>query len=163
MPKRVRVKKVVVRIAHEELEEEKQGVGKVVERFFIPLKPFQLQPLPIEPNIPKIAPRLSGLGGLGGLGGINIGGIGAIHDIRELRQLLSDEKARILAVVKARKPESLYKLAKFLGRDFKAVRSDVKLLEKFGFLKLVREKDKKGKKKLRPLLAIDKLQVTIEV
>lgn len=152
MPKRSRIKKVVVKVSHEERgKAEKDGEsdikeGKVVERFIIPmLKPFQLQPLPIETNLPKL-PRLP-----------------PAPQVKDLRQILSDEKARILAMVKVKKPESLYKLAKLLGRDFKAVRDDVKLLEKFGFIKLIHEKDKKTKKKrLRPLLAIEKLQITVE-
>lgn len=152
MPKRIRIKKVIVKVAHESSElaleagEKETGEGHVVERFIIPmLRPFQLQPLPVEPKLPKL-PRLP-------LG----------PQVKDLRQLLSDEKARILATVKARKPASLYRLARLLGRDFKAVRSDVKLLEKFGFIKLIHEKDPKTKKKrLKPVLVIDKLQVTVE-
>lgn len=81
-------------------------------------------------------------------------------DLSELRQLLSNEKARILNTIKNKNPESIYKLAKTLGRDFKAVREDVKLLEKFGFIELKAET--KGKrKKLKPIMAIEKLQLNI--
>ena len=38
--------------------------------------------------------------------------------ISALRQLLSNEKARILDVIKTKKPVSIYALAKILGRDF---------------------------------------------
>lgn len=153
MAKKSRVRKIIVKIASEELEKVDEGEieagkeAKLVGRFFIPmLKPFQLQPLPIGADIPKLAPGLTG------------------HNIKELRQLLSDEKARILSAIKNRKPVSLYHLAKMLGRDFKAVRQDVKLLEKIGFIKLVNDKDKKTKKKrLKPVLALDKLQVTVEL
>jgi predicted transcriptional regulator len=61
-------------------------------------------------------------------------------DLALLRQLLSNEKARLLNVVKFKKPNSLYALAKELGRDFKTVRDDVLLLKKFGFIDLVQEK-----------------------
>ena len=53
-----------------------------------------------------------------------------------LRKLLSNEKARLMHVIKTKKPESIYDLAKILGRDFKSVSDDVKLLEKIGFLDL---------------------------
>ena len=80
--------------------------------------------------------------------------------LAELRQLLSNEKAKILNTIKEQKPGSIYKLARFLGRDFKAVSQDVKLLKKFGFLELILES--KGKrKKLRPVIAIDSLQINI--
>ena len=53
-----------------------------------------------------------------------------------LRKILSNEKARILHVVKNQNPSSIYDLAKKLGRGFKSVNDDVKLLERFGFLEL---------------------------
>jgi predicted transcriptional regulator len=59
-----------------------------------------------------------------------------------LRQLLSNEKARILNVIKYENPSSLYDLSKKLGRDFKVVYEDVKLLQRFGFIEIVEEKTK---------------------
>ena len=60
--------------------------------------------------------------------------------ISALRQLLNNEKARILSVIKAEKPSSLYELAKKLDRSFKSVHDDIKLLERFGFIELKEEK-----------------------
>ena len=56
--------------------------------------------------------------------------------ILALRQLLSNEKARILHVIKTEKPTSIYNLAKKLGRGFKSVNDDIKLLKRFGFIEL---------------------------
>ena len=50
-----------------------------------------------------------------------------------LRQLLSNEKARLLNIVKTQSPGSIYELSKKLGRTFKSVSDDVKFLERFGF------------------------------
>lgn len=83
-------------------------------------------------------------------------GIGAF------RQLLSNEKARILHVLKTKKPSSLYALSKILKRDFKAVNQDLKVLERFGFVELVAEKTGK-RERLRPILAIDTLNISIRV
>ena len=55
-------------------------------------------------------------------------------DLSILRHLLSNEKARLLNIIKVKKPRSMYNLAKILGRDFKSVREDVMLLKKFGFI-----------------------------
>jgi len=63
--------------------------------------------------------------------------------IKQFKQLLSLEKARILHVLKAKKPKSIYSLAKELKRDFKAVRQDIKMLEQFGLVRLIPEEDKK--------------------
>ncbi len=80
--------------------------------------------------------------------------------LADLRQLLSNEKAKMLNAIKDQNPESIYSLAKFLGRDFKAVSHDIKLLEKFGFIEL-KPLSKGKRKKLKPIISIDNLQINI--
>ena len=80
--------------------------------------------------------------------------------LADLRQLLSNEKAKILNTIKNQKPESIYLLAKALGRDFKSVRQDIKTLEKYGFIEL-KEEIKGKRKRLKPLITIDNLQINI--
>jgi len=82
--------------------------------------------------------------------------------IANLRQILSNEKARMLHVIKNKQPDSIYKLAKLLGRDFKAVRHDIRLLEKFGFLELV-SSHKQGRERIRPVLDADQIVITINI
>lgn len=62
--------------------------------------------------------------------------------ILALRQLLSNEKARILDVIKIQNPSSIYELAKKLGRTFKSVSEDIKILKRFGIIELIEEKHK---------------------
>jgi len=78
------------------------------------------------------------------------------------RQLLSDEKARIIHAISSKKPVSVYALAKLLGRDFKAVRQDVRLLEQFGIVRLVKEKSGK-RQRSRPVLAEKKIDISFEM
>jgi len=75
-----------------------------------------------------------------------------------LRQLLSNEKARILNVIKLEKPISIYHLAKKLGRGFKSVNDDIKLLERFGFIDLIEEKTKK-RTRYRPEIVVDTVTI----
>ena len=82
--------------------------------------------------------------------------------VSALRQLLSNEKARILDVVKYKNPRSIYDLAKILERPFKAVFDDLKLLQRFGFIDLMKEKTKK-RQRLRPVLAVDNLIINIKI
>ena len=82
--------------------------------------------------------------------------------ISALRQLLSNEKARILDVVKNNNPKSIYDLAKILERPFKAVFDDVKLLQRFGFIDLRKEKTKK-RPRHRPTIATDNLIINIKI
>lgn len=82
--------------------------------------------------------------------------------ISALRKLLSNERARLIHVIKENKPDSIYKLAKFLGRDFKSVIEDIKLLERFGFLEMVSERTGK-RERLKPILVVDTVTITIKI
>ena len=83
-------------------------------------------------------------------------------DLSLLRSMLSHEKARLLHVLKTKQPNSLYELAKILGRDFKSVRQDIRVLEEFGFVEMIPVH--KGKRqKLKPILVINQLKINIEV
>jgi predicted transcriptional regulator len=79
-----------------------------------------------------------------------------------LRKLLSNEKARLMHVIKKDKPGSIYGLAKLLKRDFKSVNDDVKLLEKFGFIDMLSEKTGK-RQRLRPILVVDTMNIRIKI
>jgi predicted transcriptional regulator len=79
-----------------------------------------------------------------------------------LRRLLSNEKARLLHILKTQKPGSIYLLAKKLGRNFKTVNDDIKLLERFGFIELIEEKTK-NRIRHRPELLIDTLTINLKI
>lgn len=82
--------------------------------------------------------------------------------VSALRQLLSNEKARILSTIKKEKPISIYDLSKKLGRNFKSIHDDIKLLERFGFIELVEEKTK-NRTRLRPVLINDSITIHIKI
>jgi len=82
--------------------------------------------------------------------------------ILALRQLLSNEKARILNVIKQEKPSSIYNLAKKLNRGFKSVNDDVKLLQRFGFLQLIEEKTK-NRIRYKPEIVADLITINIKI
>ncbi len=83
-------------------------------------------------------------------------------DIKLLRSLLSNEKARILHVLRTKSPRSIYALSKILGRDFKSVREDITVLERFGFIEFHAEKTGR-RESLKPVLVVDRLQVMIDI
>lgn len=82
--------------------------------------------------------------------------------ISALRQLLSNEKARLLHVIKTENPGSIYDLAKKLGRNFKSVSDDIKLLERFGFIELIEEKTK-NRRRHKPEVVIDTLTIHVKI
>jgi len=73
-----------------------------------------------------------------------------------LRQLLSNEKARLLHAIKTQNPGSIYELAKKLGRGFKSVNDDIKLLEKFGFIELIEKRHK-------PVILADTVTIHLKI
>lgn len=83
-------------------------------------------------------------------------------DLALLRRLLTNEKARLLNVIKIKKPDSIYTLAKFLGRDFKSVREDIKLLERFGFIDLV-EEHKGHRITHKPVITANLLNIIVRI
>lgn len=84
------------------------------------------------------------------------------QSLSALRNLLSNEKARLLHIVKTKNPKSVYSLAKILQRDFKSVSEDVKLLEKFGFIDLIAEKTGK-RDRLKPVVILDSLILELKI
>jgi len=80
--------------------------------------------------------------------------------LASLRSLLSNEKARILHVIKTKAPKSIYNVSKLVGRDFKSVLEDINLLEEFGFIDLIKETTGK-RERLRPVTIIDVLKIEI--
>lgn len=79
-------------------------------------------------------------------------------DISLVRSLLATEKARILYILKKNQPNSIYELAKVLGRDIKTVRQDVLLLEKIGVIELI-PVHKGNRQKIKPLLVADSIEI----
>lgn len=83
-------------------------------------------------------------------------------DIALLRKVLSNEKSRILHHLKQKKFKSIYALAKRLGRDFKSVYEDLKILERVGFIEF--HLGKTGKREsLMPVLTVDELRMVIKI
>jgi len=82
--------------------------------------------------------------------------------LKALRNILSNEKAKLLHIVKTKQPSSVYVLSKLLKRDFKSVHSDISMLKRFGLIELVSEKTGK-RARLKPVLAVDTLVVEIRV
>lgn len=82
--------------------------------------------------------------------------------VSALRQLLSNEKARILHAIKHKNPSSIYELAKILGRGFKSVNDDLKLLERFGFIEFMEEKTKK-RTRHKPKIVVDTITLHLKV
>lgn len=83
-------------------------------------------------------------------------------EISDLKRILSDSKAKIIETIREKEPDSIYELSKLLERDFKLVRDDIKVLNKFGIIELI--VSRKGRREsLKPVIKFDELNVRIEL
>jgi len=54
--------------------------------------------------------------------------------VEAMRQVLTEPRLSILHAIRTRHPQSIAELAKFVGRDFKNVRADVRVLSDLGLV-----------------------------
>jgi len=83
------------------------------------------------------------------------------ENLDAMRKVLTEERLRILKVVKQRQPSSIYALAKLLGRDTKNTFNDVQFLFEAGLIELKKNKD--GREKTTPIVSYDKILLEIPV
>ena len=83
------------------------------------------------------------------------------ENIDTMRKIITEERIRILHVIKTEHPSSIYELAKLLKRDLKNVSDDVHYLAQVGLLEL--EKTKVGREKTTPKVGYSKILVEIPV
>lgn len=69
------------------------------------------------------------------------------------QKFMSQNKLQILMAISRLKPESIYQLEKMVGRQYPHVLKDCRMLESFGFIKLVESEG--VKKQLKPELIFD--------
>jgi len=85
-----------------------------------------------------------------------------VSNLDDLRKILTDERIRVLQVIKSENPSSVYELAKLLGRDRAAVIRDLEILRNLGLVEFVEER--KGRRKVkRPVVPYDEIDVSISV
>lgn len=83
------------------------------------------------------------------------------ENLEAMRKVLTEERLRILKVVKQRHPSSIYALAKVLGRDVKNTFNDVQFLSEAGLIELKKSKD--GRERTTPIVSYDKILLEISV
>jgi predicted transcriptional regulator len=83
--------------------------------------------------------------------------------IEAVRNLLTPSRLALLQVVRARRPGSIYELAKLVGRDLKNVQGDIKLLEQYGLVRLDRAR-RTGKRMVKaPRAACSEIALRIAI
>ena len=81
--------------------------------------------------------------------------------IASFDKFLTGQKLHILSAILAKKPDSIYALAKIVDRDFANVSRDCTALEQKGFIKLEDANDERGSK--IPRLVFDYNVITVHL
>lgn len=82
--------------------------------------------------------------------------------IEAARNFLTHERLALLRAIRSRHPGSLYELAKLVGRDFKNVQEDIRILERHGLVRITKES--RGKRKVKvPQVLFEEIALRIAI
>lgn len=85
----------------------------------------------------------------------------SFENIEALRKVLTEKRLELLHVIKEQNPDSIYELAQLVDRDINSVKDDIHVLEELGLISL--EEIHEARRRVRPLLEFDRIQVEIAV
>ena len=87
--------------------------------------------------------------------------ITSFQSLDQLRKFLTPKRLELLRVIRHKKPQSIYGLAKLVERTPENVNTDLKFLEKLGFVEVTKVKE--IRKKSIPEVSYDKMTLEIPV
>ncbi len=85
----------------------------------------------------------------------------SFQSLDQLRKFLTAKRLELLRVIRHKKPQSIYGLAKLVERTPENVNTDLKFLERLGFVEVTRVKE--IRKKSIPEVSYDKMTLEIPV
>lgn len=84
----------------------------------------------------------------------------SFESLETMRKVLTEERLRILKIIKKYHPGSIYELAKILKRDTKNVSDDVHYLAELALIEIEKGKSN-GREKTTPVVNYDKILLEI--
>ena len=85
----------------------------------------------------------------------------AFPDAEALRTVLTNRRLELLHIIRRQSPPSVYALAHLVDRDLKSVNTDLRVLVNLGLVEL--EHIQEARKKVKPIVTYDKLNVEIQL
>jgi predicted transcriptional regulator len=83
--------------------------------------------------------------------------------IEAVRNLLTRNRLALLRAVRSARPGSIYELAKMVNRDLKNVQDDLKILERYGLIRMT-DAAGSGKRRVRvPRSRFDQIELKIAI
>jgi|TARA_B100001971_G_C18084144_1_gene479925 predicted transcriptional regulator len=85
----------------------------------------------------------------------------SFQSLDQLRKFLTPKRLELLKVIRHKKPQSIYELAKLVNRTPENVNTDIKFLEGLGFVEVTKLKD--IREKSVPEVSYDKMTLEIVI
>ena len=85
----------------------------------------------------------------------------SFQSLDQLRKFLTTKRLELLRVIRHKKPQSIYELAKLVERTPENVNTDLKFLERLGFVEVTKVKE--IRKKSIPEVSYDRMTLEIPV
>jgi len=85
----------------------------------------------------------------------------SFQSLDQLRKFLTPKRLELLRVIRHKKPQSIYELAKLVERTPENVNTDLKFLERLGFVEITKVKE--IRKRSIPEVGYDKMTLEIPV
>ena len=85
----------------------------------------------------------------------------SFKSLNQVRKVLTPKRLELLSAIRHRKPGSIYELAKSLERTPENVNTDIKLLNRLGFVELARVKEVRNK--VVPEVSYDKMTLEVKI
>ena len=85
----------------------------------------------------------------------------SFQSLDQLRKFLTTKRLELLRVIRHKKPQSIYELAKLVERTPENVNTDLKFLERLGFVEITKVKE--IRKKSIPEVSYDRMTLEIPV
>lgn len=79
------------------------------------------------------------------------------------RKVLTPKRLELLRAIRRERPESLYRLARLVGRDLKNVQEDVRALAELGLVSLKKTRSTSGRPTTVPRVRFKEIEVRIAV
>ncbi len=83
----------------------------------------------------------------------------SVESISDLQKILTIRRIEILSKIRELKPNSIYELAKLVGRKQENVQADVKFLANLGLIDI--KKNREGRIRSRPIVDYDSLNFNV--
>ena len=79
------------------------------------------------------------------------------------RNLLTPRRLALLRAIRKHKPQSVYQLAKAVGRNLKNVQTDLQLLEQYGLVTLAESRSRDNRRAKIPRVSPDEISLKIAI